>query len=149
MFETKSEVMVRFSLFGDEFPIDFVTEQLGIEPTATYKKEEILAKADKGFRTRYRKESCWELSSGYQTSFDAGEQMNQVLEPLKSKTALINNLKAQFNLDCKIFVVIVIKKWRHSSVWSGFSTSGIRLSCRAEFDTDLYAWTYEEEDTHL
>ncbi|WKA56663.1 DUF4279 domain-containing protein [Planococcus shixiaomingii] len=149
MFETKSEVMVRFSLFGDEFPIDFVTEQLGIEPTATYKKGEILAKADKGFRTRYRKESCWELSSGYQTSFDAGEQMNQVLEPLKSKTALINNLKAQFNLDCKIFVVIVIKNGDTPALGPDLAQVEFAYLVGAEFDTDLYAWPYEEEDTHL
>jgi hypothetical protein len=33
----KTQVVVYFSLFGDDFPIDIVTELLGILPTNSYK----------------------------------------------------------------------------------------------------------------
>ena len=37
--------MVEFSMYGDEFPIDYVTKELGIEPTETYKKGDVILKS--------------------------------------------------------------------------------------------------------
>jgi hypothetical protein len=34
----------------------------------------------------YRIETAWELSSGYQESYDVKEQMDQVVEPLKKSS---------------------------------------------------------------
>ena len=40
----KTQVMVYFSMFADEFPLDAVTKQLDIEPTESYKKGDIIKK---------------------------------------------------------------------------------------------------------
>jgi hypothetical protein len=37
----KTQVNVYFYLYGDEFPIDEVTEKLKVTPTETYKKKAI------------------------------------------------------------------------------------------------------------
>lgn len=40
----KTQVKVYFSLYGDDFPIDNVTEILGIKPTNSYKKGDVIPK---------------------------------------------------------------------------------------------------------
>ncbi|MEK4031343.1 DUF4279 domain-containing protein [Pseudobacillus sp. FSL P4-0506] len=40
----KTQVMVYFTLYGDEFSIDYVTETLEIEPTKTYKKGDVIVR---------------------------------------------------------------------------------------------------------
>ena len=40
----KTQVMVYFSMFADEFPLNALTKQLGIEPTESYKKGDIIKK---------------------------------------------------------------------------------------------------------
>lgn len=91
---TKTQVMVYFCLYGDEFPVDYVTETLEIEPTKTYNKGDIIVKPYNSkvtsTKTHYRLETAWNLSTGYQESFDVAEQMDHIIIPLKSKVALIN-----------------------------------------------------------
>ena len=59
----KTQVMVYFCLYGDEFPIDYVTETLEIEPTKTYKKGEVIVRPHNpnviSMKTLYRKETAW------------------------------------------------------------------------------------------
>lgn len=50
----KTQVMVYFSLYGEDFPIDEVTERVKVTPTRTYKKGDLNPNRS---RNRYRKES--------------------------------------------------------------------------------------------
>ncbi len=113
----KTQVMVYFCLYGDEFPIDYVTETLETEPTKTYKKGEVIVRPHNpnviSTKTLYRKETAWELSTVYQESYDVKEQMDQILGPLKNKAAILNQVKAKYKLECKIFIVIIWKMEIH------------------------------------
>ena len=67
----KTKVMAYFSAFGDEFPLEEVTNILAIEPTETYKKGDIIERTNNpnlvstSNKIRRRKETDWTLSTGY------------------------------------------------------------------------------------
>jgi hypothetical protein len=77
----KTQVMVYFSLFGNWFPIDYVTEILEINPTKTYKKGDVIVKPFipnlTSSKTHYRKETVWEISTNYSESNDVKEQLDK------------------------------------------------------------------------
>ena len=144
----KTQVMVEFSLYGDDFPIDYVTKKMEIEPTETYKKGDLIETFNPkviSIKTRYRIETVWSLSTGYQESYDVKEQIDQILGQLKSKSATINHLKTENNLECVFSIVIIMENG---------STPGLHLdnqqiefanSIKAEFDIDLYANPYVDD----
>lgn len=143
----KTQVMVYFSLYGDEFPIDYVTETLKIEPTKTYKKGDIIVKPFNpkvtSTKTRYRLETAWELSTGYQESFDVKEQMDQILGQLKNKAALINQLKKEYELECQFSIVIIMENGYTPGLHIDNEQIEFANSIKAEFDIDLYANPYD------
>src|SRR5690606_24880176 len=92
----------------------------------------------------YRKETAWELSTGYQESFDVKEQMDQVLGQLKNKTALINMLKTEYKLNCHLSIVIVMENGYTPVFHMDNEMIESANSINAEFDIDLYANPYDE-----
>ncbi|WP_432352516.1 DUF4279 domain-containing protein [Sporosarcina sp. A2] len=68
----------------NKFPIYFITKTLEIEPTNTYKKGDVIARP---FNRKYVTltqilsilEIAWELSTGYQESYEIKEQLDQTL----------------------------------------------------------------------
>ena len=145
----KTQVRVYFCLYGDEFPVDYVTETLEIEPTKTYKKGDTIVRPYNpkviSTKTHYRLETAWELSTGYQESFDVGEQMDQIVRPLKNKVALINQLKMEYELQCKIFIVIIMENGDSPGLYLDNEQIEFASSVKAEIDIDLYANPYENE----
>lgn len=144
----KTQVMVYFSLYGDEFPVDYVTEALEIEPTNTYKMGDVIVRPYNpkvtSTTTHYRLETAWELSTGYQESYDVGEQMDQILSPLKNKVAIINQLKTKYELQCKIIIVIKMENGDSPGLYLDNEQIEFAHRIKAEFDIDLYANPYEE-----
>lgn len=141
-----TKVKVYFSLFGDEFPIAYVTESLGVVPTESYKKGDVIERSFKqkgiSMKTIFRKETAWELGTDYQESYDVKEQMDQILEPLKNKTSIINQLKAKYKLECKIFIVIVMENGDTPGLYLDIEQIEFANRIKAEFDFDLYANPY-------
>jgi len=140
--------MVYFSLYGDEFPIDYVTKTLEIKPTKTYKKGDAIIRPFHGkitsTNTHYRLKTAWKLSTGYQESYDVMAQIDLLLGQLKNKTALINQLKMEYELGCHFSIVIMTE----NGYTPGFHINNEQIefanSIRAEFDIDLYANPYDE-----
>ncbi|MBK5458235.1 DUF4279 domain-containing protein [Peribacillus sp. TH27] len=143
----KTQVRVYFSLFGDEFPIDEVTDRLGITPTLTYKKGELINRSNDYTRDfpLYRKETVWDLDTNYQDSYDVKEQMDQILIPLKNKTVIINQLKVDYKLECKISIVIIMENGDTPGLYLDNEQIEFANSVKAEFDIDLYANPYEDD----
>lgn len=139
--------MVYFSLYGDEFPIDYVTETLEIEPTKTFKKGDIIVKPFNpkvtSTKIHYRLETAWNLSTGYQESFDVKEQLDQILRPLKNKAALINQLKTEYELECHFTIVIIMENGYTPGLVIDYEQIEFANSIKAEFDIDLYANPYD------
>lgn len=145
----KTKVMAYFSLFGEEFPVNEVTKLLSIEPTESYNKGDVIVrqKNDKIISTtvHYRKETAWVLSSGYQESYDVTEQLAQVLEPLKNKTAIINQIRKRYRLDCLFSIVIIMENGQTPALHLDNKQIEFANSIEAEFDIDLYANPYKSD----
>ncbi|QIZ08141.1 DUF4279 domain-containing protein [Priestia megaterium] len=144
----KTQVKVYFSLYGDDFPIDYVTESLGIEPTNTYKMGDSIVRKHKTNvvlnKAQFRKETAWELGTDYQESYDVKEQLDQIIRPLKNKATLINQLKSKYNLECDFSIVIIIENGDTPSLHIDNEQIEFTNIIKAEFDIDLYANPYND-----
>jgi hypothetical protein len=137
----KTQVMVYFSLFGDEFPINKVTERLGITPTETYKRGDLIP--NRSF-AHYRKETSWDLGTVYTVSLDVNDQLQQILDKLQDKSSIINEIKENYSIECKFFIVIRIEKGNTPALYLKKDIIKFASSIEAEFDVDLYANPYDD-----
>jgi hypothetical protein len=126
-------------MFGDDLPIDAVTEKLKVTPTETFTKGDIIPTRSKTIRN----ETSWELGTGYQNYLDVNEQLHQIVDKLQHKTSIINEFKNAYSLDCKLFIVIKIEKGITPSLYLDKKIIKFASSIDAEIDVDLYANPYE------
>jgi len=141
--------MACFSIFGEEFPVNEVTQLLNLEPTESYNKGDVIDRGNNdnliSSTVHYRKETAWVLSSGYQQSYDVKEQLGQILELLKDKAVIINQLKNKYRLDCLFSIVIKIENGHTPGLYLDNEQIGFANSIKAEFDIDLYANPYKSD----
>ncbi|WHZ02900.1 DUF4279 domain-containing protein [Neobacillus sp. YX16] len=138
----KTQVKVFFSLFGDEFPLHKVTGKLELTPTKSYKKGDLIANRSK----INRKETCWEIGTGYKDSLDVNDQLQQIVGNLQNKSIMINELKDAFSLECKFYIVIIIERGNSPSLFLDKDILKFASSIEAEFDVDIYANPYDETE---
>ena len=139
----QTQVMVYFSMFADEFPLEMVTKYLGIEPTDSFKNGDIIKKISPT-ENYVRSYTCWKLSTGYQESLDVSEQMDMIIAQIGNKSAIINNLKKQFGLECRFTIVIIMNNGFTPGLYLDQSIIAFANSINADFDIDLYANSYDE-----
>ncbi|PJO43426.1 DUF4279 domain-containing protein [Lysinibacillus xylanilyticus] len=136
----KTQVKIYFSLFGDDFPIDDVTEKLEVTPTDTYKKGDLIQNRS----TFIRKETSWDLGTGYQFSLDVNDQLKQIIGMLQNKSSVINEIKEAYSLECKFFIVIKIENGNTPALYLDKDIIKFASSIDAEIDVDLYANPYND-----
>lgn len=98
----KTSVMVRFSIYGDNFHPSVITEGLELSPTDTHIKGE-LTKSGKNTW----KDTSWSFSTEYEDSYDINEQLEKITYLLESKTDKLLELKD--NLCVNMLFIIVVK----------------------------------------
>ncbi|MCA1046592.1 DUF4279 domain-containing protein [Bacillus toyonensis] len=140
----ETQVMVYFNLSGDEFPVEVVSERLQVSPTKSYKKGDIIRKTNETENIT-RNYTSWQLSTGYQESLDVGDVMEQFILKLKDKSAIINELKREFGLECRFTIVIKINDSHTPAFHLDNPVIDFANSIKADFDIDLYANPYVEE----
>ncbi len=138
----RTKVKVYFSLFGDTFPLDYVTEKLGITPSNTYRKRDIIPNRS---TTQFRKETTWDLGTGYQESLDVNEQLQQIITQLLNKVSIISEIKKTYSVQCKIFIVIIIEEGHTPTLYLDKDVINFASTIAAEFDRDLYANPPEDD----
>jgi hypothetical protein len=138
----RTKVMVCFSIYGDTFPLDYVTEKLGITPTNTYGKGDVVPNRS---TTRYRLETTWDLGTDYQESLDVNEQLHQIINQLRDKVTIINKIKKAYPVECKFFIVIIIEEGYTPALYLNKEVINFASSIEAEVDIDLYANPYESD----
>lgn len=134
--------MVYFSLYGEDFPIDEVTERLKVTPTETYKKGDIIPNRS---TNRYRRETSWDLGTDYQDSLDVNKQLQEIIDKLQNKSLIINEMKDAYSLECKFFIVIIIDNGNTPALYLDKEIIKFASSIEAEFDVDLYTNSYESD----
>ncbi|WP_419471580.1 DUF4279 domain-containing protein [Gottfriedia acidiceleris] len=78
------------------------------------------------------------MSTGYQESFDVKEQFDQILQLLKNKSSIINNLKTKYELDCCFSIVIIMENGYTPGLHLNNEQIEFANSVKAEIDIDLY-----------
>lgn len=126
-------------MYGDDFPIDDITEKLEVTPTETYKKGDLIPNRS---TVHCRKETSWDLGTGYQDSLDVNDQLQQVVGKLQKKTSTINEIKDAYSVECKFFIVIKIEKGVTPALYLDKDIIKFASSIEAEFDVDLYSNPY-------
>ncbi|MDW3036107.1 MULTISPECIES: DUF4279 domain-containing protein [Bacillus cereus group] len=136
--------MAYFSITGDIFPVEAITDALNIEPTRTYKKGDIVARRDNpnlvSTKTLYRKETNWALSTGYQESYDINNQLYVILKSLEEKTEPLKQLKKKYDLEFLFMVVIQIENNESPAMYLQKDILDFTSSIQAEihFDLNIY-----------
>ncbi|MFD4820914.1 DUF4279 domain-containing protein [Peribacillus butanolivorans] len=137
--------MAYFSVFGDEFPLEVVTDILGIEPTKTYKKGDIIEKINNpnlvSTKIRRRKETDWTLSTGYQESYDINNQLNTILKSLEGKTKELKQLKEKYSLEFLFMIVIQVENDEKSAMYLQKNIIDFASLIQAEIHFDLYIFS--------
>jgi hypothetical protein len=145
----KTTVMAYFKIFGDDFPVNEVTQLLGIEPSESYNKGDVIVRPKNdnliNNTVKYRKKTAWVLSSGYQESYDVKEQLDEILEPLKNKSVIINQLNTKYKLECIFSIVIIMENGYTPGLHLDNEQIEFANSINAEFDIDLYANPYKND----
>ncbi|MDJ1474541.1 DUF4279 domain-containing protein [Bacillus sp. LS15-K4] len=134
--------MAYFSVTGDIFPIEAITEALSIEPTQTYKKGDIVERRDNpnlvSTKTLYRKETDWTLSTGYLESYDINNQLQVILKSLERKTEQLKQLKEKYGLQFLFMVVIQVENNESPAMYLQKEIINFASFIQAEIHFDLY-----------
>lgn len=137
--------MAYFSAFGDEFPLEIVTDVLGIEPTKTYKKGDIIERTNNpnlvSTKIRRWKETDWTLSTGYQESYDINNQLNTILKSLEGKTKELKQLKEKYDLEFLFMIVIQVENDEKPAMYLQKNIIGFASLIQAEIQFDLYIFS--------
>ncbi|CAM4395764.1 DUF4279 domain-containing protein [Paenibacillus alkaliterrae] len=128
-----SKVSVEFSIIGNTFDPNIITDTILVNPTGFYLKGEIIRGIEK-------KETCWFLSTGYEETLDVKEQFKKILRVIKDKTNDFNQLKSQYNLDYKFFIVIGIEQNQTPAIYLDNEIIEFANGIKAEIDFDLYIY---------
>ena len=136
--------MAYFSITGDIFPVEAITDALNIEPTRTYKKGDIVARRDNpnlvSTKKLYRKETDWNLSTGYQESYEINNQLYVILKSLEEKTEPLKQLKKKYDLEFLFMVVIQIENNESPAMYLQKDILDFASSIQAEIHFDLYIY---------
>lgn len=143
-----TKVMTYFVIVADYFPIEYVTEMLGILPTSYYIKGDEIFRPNNpnvmSTRKLHRKETSCRIGTDYIETFDADEQVKEVIAPLIKKTNELLMIKEKYDCEFILRQVPIIKNGRCPAL--GYDNEVIDFCSKigASIEIDLYAHPYEE-----
>ena len=140
----KTKVMVYFNIKGDDFPLETVTELLGITPTNTMKKGELGSPEHPPYRF-----TSWSYGTDYEETLDIDNQLLPVLKAFKGKIDVINDIQSTYDTKCSIVIVPEIYDGRSPGFLFEKDTIEFAYRVNASIEIDLYAMPYSDDDTEV
>lgn len=142
MSKNKYNTHVYFSLVGDSFNPDKITDKLAIEPTESWQT------GDKG---KYKKEltfSSWKLSTEKGSEYlDIDKLVNEIISKLKDKINIINELKHKYQLDSVLQIVLDIDlNPDQSTPFLGHDLETIDFLFKTQTKTDIDIYRFDSRD---
>lgn len=139
----KNKICIYLSVFGDDFDPSDLTDAIGIQPTHTHRKGDIIP-LQKGIYVKpgtpplRRKEDAWDYDLGHIHTIDSDEISDIIEETFRDKISTLNEFVKQRDLLVKLFVVLKIDPEQTPAV--GFKPSFVKMlgDLNAEIDMDLY-----------
>lgn len=141
MEQTTLYAYIKFS-GNDDFPLEAVTESLGIEPTQTWKV---------GDRVNHhtpleRFYTCWMYKTEKLETLVVEEVLDPIYDLFHPKVDTINQLKKQFDLDVQLELVIEMENGRTPGLVISPEFSRFASSINAFIDIDMYVHPFSGED---
>jgi len=129
----KTTASVIFSIYGDNFDLNYVTKEIEINPTETMSKGVIPEN-----RTRASIETSWCIGTEETLSYDINEQLSQLINLLSNKRSTL--LLIQKNLDVKLSFLILVKVRNNETPAIYFDENTLEFinDIKATIDIDLY-----------
>ncbi|KIL51485.1 hypothetical protein KP77_09970 [Jeotgalibacillus alimentarius] len=135
----KTKTMIYFEITAPDLDTEAVTKQLGMTPSESYHKGDLIE--DSFYH--YRKRGSWSISSGYQEDLFMDESYKKVIDPLREKTALINQLRTAYDATCRIVVVSEMFNGQAPALLFPADVVQFAADVHAEIDIDLYPCAHQ------
>ena len=130
---------------NDDFPLDVVTERLGVQPTKTWKVGERV-KPNHPMNQSLRSYTGWRFEINTKESLDTEDVLRPLLEVFQTKTDTINQLKEELNLVVHLELVIQIYDGYTPGLVIYPEFSKFAAEINAFLDVDMYVFSFNESD---
>lgn len=135
LYLSKDYATAYFSIWGENFPVEVFTKEVGINPTEFYYKGDEYIR---GETVSVRPVSTWDFYSISQDTLDGAEQIDYVINTLSSSVEVINRFKKQYNLQCQFFIVLHVSEYQTSGLHLDYKHIQFAEAIGASFDIDIY-----------
>ncbi|WP_431027751.1 DUF4279 domain-containing protein [Lysinibacillus sp. LZ02] len=130
------KIRVYFALYGDEFPVEEFTKDIGILPNHTTKKGKSVL-PDK--ELPIAQDTSWAYGTEELTVTEYPEiQLNWLIDQLVEKTEIINIYKEKYDLRCKLVAVIEYTSEHNRGFTLNERFMSFVNAIGARFETDIY-----------
>jgi hypothetical protein len=138
----KSKSYVYFAFKGDFNP-DKITERIGVNPTAIWRKGEISNRFE-----REHKFSLWELSTEPgKEALDMDKLVKELIDQLKGKEDLICKIKSEFGANSILQIKMDIDMNEESSTpFVGHDNETIEFLYKTSTETDVDIYRYNSKE---
>lgn len=135
MEEYCTKTMTYFILYGDSFPLDEFTKEIGLNPTESYRQGEEFIR---GTNKHIRYETAWELGTDYILTDHPEAPINQIVDSLFNSADIINKYKEMYNLKCYIMTVIYFNSYQTRGLGINHRLIEFAHKIGAEYEFDIY-----------
>lgn len=124
----------------DDFPVEVVTEMLGIKPTR------ILRMGERINDVRKRSFTSWQYESETLETLDVDDVLIPILNVFQEKTDLINLIKKELKLNVKVSLVITMIDGFTPGLVIYPEFSKFASDINAFIDIDMYVYPFSEPE---
>ncbi|GAA0332868.1 DUF4279 domain-containing protein [Morganella psychrotolerans] len=132
----KTTVKAEFSIYGDDFNPDEITELLGISPMEVNLKGTI-----NGTRKRPSTETNWSIYTRKEESYDVKEQTRKIISILNDKVIILNEIKKKYNISFMLSLLIEVENGEKPAIYWTPETNYFLGSIGAESSVDIYIYS--------
>ncbi|WP_339171349.1 DUF4279 domain-containing protein [Solibacillus sp. FSL R5-0691] len=122
-------------MFGEDFPLEEFTREIGIIPTEAYKKgEEVI----RGKTKHIRFETAWEYGLDYKMTNYPEEQIHTIVNILYNSIDIIKKYVDTYNLKCKLVTVVCFNREPTRRLVMNNKAIEFANRVNGEFEFDIY-----------
>jgi hypothetical protein len=124
---------IHFSIEGEDFDPEIMTQKLGITPYLAWKKGNMNILSRKTFPN-----SFWEIHLGEEPSNDIENQLRKIFELLKDKKVILIKIRDEFRVEYTFALVIYIVDQQTPGMFLERWFLDFVNELKAEIDFDTY-----------
>jgi hypothetical protein len=136
----KTNIYACFSIYGDFFDPDEITKILGVAPTKTHLKGDIIPLREGLTRTKKKKykETDWSLETAYRISMDINDGISEIMGRIGCKKEELSRIRKGY--DVKFLFSFCVYIYDAMTPGMCFSESFIKFAgdIGARIDVDTY-----------